>query len=59
MVEDEHGFAQAQAVGEGAARGERQDVERLGAGHELARGEDLAQRVDGMDGLHHLAGLGG
>ena len=59
MIEDEHRLAQAQAMREGATQRERFDVEGLGAGHELAGGKHLAQRVHGMHGIHHLLGLGG
>ena len=59
MLEHEHRLAQPQTVRERAAYRKRLDVEGLGAGHELAGGKHLAQRVHGMHGIHHLLGLGG
>ena len=59
MIEDEHRLAQPQTMRERAAHRKRLDVEGLGAGHELAGGKHLAQRVHGMHGIHHLPGLGG
>ena len=52
MIEREHRLAQPQPMRERAAYRKRLDIEGLGAGHELAGGKHLAQRVHGMHGIH-------